>query len=210
MTKLPGYLEGIVPGTLELPVPAFYFLRHGRTAHNHRRLMQGHMDVPLDETGREEADAAARLIAGQGIVRRIAASDLSRALQTAAAVGAATGLPVDHDPGLRERGFGGLEGLAIAEGCWDRQDDGIEPMAAFAGRVADAVRRHAVEPGALLVAHGGVLRVLARLLDAALPDGALGNAVPLAITRAGGAWRIGFVAEPATPPGSARPLTPAS
>ena len=63
------------------PVP-FYFLRHGVTDHNLRRLVMGQLDVPLNDQGRRQAELAARQVVGLGI-SRIVSSPLSRARETA-------------------------------------------------------------------------------------------------------------------------------
>ena len=85
-------------------------LRHGRTEWNAQRRFQGQADPPLDEVGRAQAYEVAGLIAA---VRPdvLITSDLARAAQTAAIVGAAIGLPVTPEPRLRERGLGHWEGL---------------------------------------------------------------------------------------------------
>jgi probable phosphoglycerate mutase len=40
-------------------------VRHGQTAHNKNRIMQGHLDTDLDETGRLQAIDAAKLLANE-------------------------------------------------------------------------------------------------------------------------------------------------
>ena len=42
-----------------------WLARHGQTAYNHERRFQGHLPVPLDETGRDQARALAREAAGR-------------------------------------------------------------------------------------------------------------------------------------------------
>ena len=57
-----------------------YLVRHGRTTANERGLLQGRLDPPLDEVGRAQAEAIARMI---GRVDDVIASPLARAQETA-------------------------------------------------------------------------------------------------------------------------------
>ena len=93
---------------------ALLLLRHGRTAWNLERRIQGHLDAGLDETGHAQARAAAKEIAP----RRPAllwSSDLTRAADTATYVGEACGLEVVTDPRLREYHLGSMQGRLYAE-----------------------------------------------------------------------------------------------
>ena len=89
-------------------------LRHGRTAWNLIGRAQGHTDVTLDETGRDQAAAAAPYLAGYDPVA-LWSSDLARARETAAYVEKATGLEAVTDPRLREFDVGQRSGLTVAE-----------------------------------------------------------------------------------------------
>ncbi len=186
----PSLFAEVPAASLDLPVEAFLFLRHGRTAHNAQRLVQGFLDVPLDDVGRDEARAAAAHLAANGAPTRIVASDLARAWETAGFVAAATGTPVEPEPGLRERDFGPLGGTAIVPGLWSSVAPGVETIEHFAERIAAAVRRHVIGPDCLLVAHGGVLRVLAHLLGAPIAIDHLANALPLRLERNGAGWQV--------------------
>ncbi|PYE54778.1 histidine phosphatase family protein [Deinococcus yavapaiensis] len=101
-------------------------VRHGRTAHNAAGRLQGYADVPLDEVGLTQAARVARRLAREAPrVTRIFSSDLTRAAQTAAAIGAATDVSVETSPQLRE----------ISVGIWEgrRMDElALEEPAAFA------------------------------------------------------------------------------
>jgi glucosyl-3-phosphoglycerate phosphatase len=88
--------------------------RHGRTAWNAERRIQGQSDIPLDETGRGEARLTAGRLAALGPTV-IVSSDLSRAADTAAHLGEITGLPVRYDVRFRERRYGEWQGLTIDE-----------------------------------------------------------------------------------------------
>jgi broad specificity phosphatase PhoE len=64
--------------------------RHGETAYNAQRRFQGHLPVPLNERGREQAHELARL-AAQRTWATLICSPLARARETADIVGAAIG-----------------------------------------------------------------------------------------------------------------------
>lgn len=86
-------------------------LRHGRTAANAAGLLQGRIDHPLDDEGWRQARACAdhlnRLYPGA----RVISSPLTRALQTAEALGA----PVEIDERFIELDYGSFDGLAMGE-----------------------------------------------------------------------------------------------
>jgi glucosyl-3-phosphoglycerate phosphatase len=88
--------------------------RHGETDHNAGGVYQGQLDTHLSSRGREQARRAAAVLAGHA-PDRIVASDLARAMDTAAALAAATGLAVDHDPRLREIDVGSWAGRSHTE-----------------------------------------------------------------------------------------------
>ncbi len=89
-------------------------LRHGRTAWNAERRMQGRLDPPLDETGQAQAAEVAPLVA-RFEPAVLVSSDLTRALQTALAVGEAAGLDPRKEPRLRETDVGQWQGLVDTE-----------------------------------------------------------------------------------------------
>ncbi|MGH3281781.1 MAG: histidine phosphatase family protein [Trebonia sp.] len=143
--------------------------RHGQTNWNVEHRFQGQTDIPLDETGAAQAEYTARRLA---TLRpdAIFTSDLSRAQQTAAALGRLTGLPVAPDKDLRERFGGDWEGLSDEEirerypaerASWNPPNG--EPTPAVADRVAGALTRIAEtldDDGlAVIVSHGAALRL---------------------------------------------------
>ena len=160
-----------------MPTTDIILIRHGETAWNAERRLQGHIDIALNPEGERQAAALAAALAGER-VDAIVASDLQRAWQTAEAVGARHGLPVARDAALRERCYGGFEGLLYAEieqrfppefAAWQARDiDARMPPGArtaetfreFYRRAMDAILAWAAaHPGRslALVAHGGVL-----------------------------------------------------
>lgn len=89
-------------------------VRHGRTGWNASGRIQGQLDAELDEIGEAQAQALAPRIAALAPAA-IVASDLRRAADTAAVLGAAAGVPVRTDARLRERSFGQWQGLLNTE-----------------------------------------------------------------------------------------------
>lgn len=85
--------------------------RHGETDHNVGGIWQGQLDTDLSVRGLEQAGAAAAALAGLG-PDLLVSSNLRRAAHTAAALAEATGLPVRHDPRLREIDVGAWQGLS--------------------------------------------------------------------------------------------------
>ena len=87
-----------------------WLVRHGESTWNALGLAQGHCDqARLTRHGQHQARAvAARLY--RRPIGALYASDLRRALQTAAPLASVLGLPVSRDARLRERCLGILEG----------------------------------------------------------------------------------------------------
>jgi probable phosphoglycerate mutase len=147
--------------------------RHGNTDWNAVNRVQGQLDVPLNDLGREQAASAAPLLAALR-PDAIVASDLRRAADTAAALVALTGLPVRTDPRLRERYYGQWQGLTMTEVAqrfptehtrWraGEQDPGceVESLDELGKRVGTALQDAAdgVPGGTIVVAtHGGGAR----------------------------------------------------
>ena len=120
---------------------AIYLLRHAETDGNATRVVQL-PEAPLSARGREQAARLARRLAGAGIAR-IVSSDLARALETAEALRAATGVPLDVDPALAERNYGDVRGTPYSElpediFAADYEPPGGETWAVFHARVDDA------------------------------------------------------------------------
>ena len=87
-------------------LPGMILLRHGQSEFNllftATRKDPGIPDPKLTPLGRQQAEAAAAALAGEGI-RRIICSPYTRALQTAAPVARALGVPIFVNPVVRER-----------------------------------------------------------------------------------------------------------
>ncbi|MFC5478023.1 histidine phosphatase family protein [Massilia suwonensis] len=157
-------------------------IRHGETAWNAERRLQGHLDIDLNEEGQRQARALAASLA-QEHFDVLVSSDLARASQTAKALGDVSGLPLYIDGRLRERCYGGFEGLLYADiaarypeefAAWQAREVDAplppgqnrgETFREFYERVTSAVLGWAEDnPGKSLaiVAHGGVLECIYR------------------------------------------------
>jgi probable phosphoglycerate mutase len=90
-------------------------LRHGQTPLSAERRFAGRGDIPLTETGRRQAAAAAARLAARGGIDVIVTSPLRRTRRTAEAVAEATGAALVVDDDLVETDFGKWEGLSFAE-----------------------------------------------------------------------------------------------
>ena len=89
-------------------------IRHGETDWNTEKRLQGHLDIPLNAEGQRQAQALGRRLAELAL-DAVFSSDLQRARQTAEPVATAHGLEVQIDSALRERCYGGMEGLSPHE-----------------------------------------------------------------------------------------------
>lgn len=179
-------------------------LRHGNTDWNSSNRIQGQLDIGLNDLGRSQAAQAAQTLAGVGF-DAIISSDLSRAADTAAAVGQRTGLPVTTDAGLRELSFGRWEGRSHPEikaaepelfAAWRRGETVVvgESQQQVAERAVAAVLEPDVET-LLVVTHGGTARaVIGALLELPVESwrahGALGNCRWSQLRTAERGWRL--------------------
>ncbi len=156
-------------------------IRHGETDWNVERRIQGHTDIPLNETGLTQADAIGERFIDERI-DVLLSSDLGRAMQTANPIAKACGLPVIRDVRLRERHLGVLQGKTIDEAreltpeayeifhsrITDVALEGGESLAEFAQRVTgtlvELARVHR-DKRIVAVTHGGVVDIAYRLAN---------------------------------------------
>lgn len=149
--------------------------RHGQTDWNLANRFQGHSDIPLNETGIDQARRAAPLLYGLR-PSKIISSDLIRAKQTAQELANISRLPIHIDPGLRETNGGKWEGRTGAENRADDYekfvnwlDGNDEPAGDFGERRSEiAIRAVTTIESALekeietlvVVTHGGTARII--------------------------------------------------
>lgn len=187
-----------------------FVIRHGETNWNREGRFQGSLDIPLNETGRAQAEATAEYMQRMAPNALVYSSPLARARDTAAAIAAALNTALHFDVNWRERGYGVQEGCTYKE--WQLRDPagyalyktndpdytpaGGETGRAFYQRSVNAFHALAALEGdtACVVTHGGVVSALYRWA----------NALPLAsprtwevpncgineFVREGSSWRI--------------------
>ncbi|MEA2449577.1 MAG: 2,3-bisphosphoglycerate-dependent phosphoglycerate mutase [Thermoleophilaceae bacterium] len=150
-----------------------WLARHGETAANAEGRVQGRLDPPLNERGREQARALAREAEGLGL-RTLYSSQLARARETADTVGGRVGLEPVVDERLAESNRGSWEGRLLREieredpdawHAWQRAGSGFrfpgggESLEEHVARVDAALADVAAgELPALVVCHGGTVR----------------------------------------------------
>lgn len=153
------------------------FIRHGETEWNASLRYQGHANIPLNERGRAQARAAAERLSQANAVA-IYTSDLERAAETAAIIGAPLGLQPEVMPQLREIDVGQWEGYTPEE-LYRRFPDhmreyerdpartvriGGESYAQLQQRALVALNqieeKHQQGDTVLIVSHGGTIRAV--------------------------------------------------
>ena len=167
--------------------PELYFIRHGQTNWNAEGRYQGSKDIPLNDIGRGQADKNGALL--RELLRRDGrvpmdfawyVSPLSRTRETMERVRAQLPPPlppVAVDSRLIEISFGIYEGRLHTElaggemviagerdaSFWDFRPPEGESYADLAARVVDFGR--SLTGPSIVVAHGGLLRVLMHLIE---------------------------------------------
>jgi len=174
-------------------------LRHGQTDWNIDLRLQGSTDIPLNETGRNQARLAASVLNREDW-DVIIASPLSRAKDTADIVALEFGMNVVVVPELIERSFGVAEGLDHA--AWRKlyeshqHIEGLESLEDLRARTVqllDLIANEYSGQRVLAVSHGAFIRkVLTIVTNSELPrEGErLSNASLNKFMHADGLWTI--------------------
>jgi broad specificity phosphatase PhoE len=152
-----------------------YLVRHGETLWNKEEVFRGRKDIPLNETGRIQAQKVGAYFAGNPL-GRIVSSPLQRAVQTAQAIGETTGIPVETTEELTDINFGVWEGLSLRDveeqypiefDLWKRspeklQVSGGETLAMVRGRASGTLARLASfgEGPIVLVTHRVICKMI--------------------------------------------------
>lgn len=160
-----------------------FLVRHGETDWNRQRRIQGRTDIPLNETGREQALMAGRGFAAFGAWDGLYASPLSRARETAEIIGREVGLRgPELVPSLVERDYGEAEGMDWLQVERKYPDGMTVPGRESRHDVADRVVPALVELAAsrsgaalIVVSHGGAIRAVLDHIEPGHEYGAITN-----------------------------------
>lgn len=146
-----------------------FFIRHGETEWNCERRTMGWTDIPLNETGKQQAFSAQRLVKDLGI-QTICTSPLQRAHQTAEILNQVLEVPLIELENLKEAGWGEDEGQVrvsaglqmLEESRLGRRAENAESYESFEQRVVRGLKEALTYPApVLIVGHGGIFWSLA-------------------------------------------------
>jgi len=135
-------------------------VRHGQTEWNRVERFRGRHDVPLNEAGLAQAEAAGRRIAAEWQPTAVYSSPLSRAMVTAEAIARPFGLAVQPHPGLIDIDYGQWQGLTPDE---------------VRGQWPDVLDRWYRDPASAYIPGGELLAIVAERAIAAVRGLAAGH-----------------------------------
>ena len=132
-----------------------YIIRHGKTEMNSRMLMQGRSDLPLNESGFEQAAEAASRFESMGVrIEKVYTSPLVRAVQTAEKIAPEAEFVIDER--LIEMDYGPYEGMDLRKPAPEVMDffmdfvnvpapEGMEPLPHVVERLGEFLEEIAEE-----------------------------------------------------------------
>ncbi len=154
-----------------------YVTRHGQTDYNARKLMQGQIDIPLNETGIEQAKATREKV-GDVKFDAVYASTLGRAITTASIIGNIDKDKIITDERILEADFGRYDGVGYfsvgpAMFCyWGfpeifKAPRGVETVESMVERTSSFLAELEKKDyeNVLVVCHGGIIRALRGYLE---------------------------------------------
>ena len=143
-----------------------YIIRHGQTEKNRANVLQGRSDIPLNDSGRQQAEEVRNRVIKAGIhFDLVYTSPLIRAVQTAAII--AEGIPQLKDDRLIEMDYDPYEGMDLADPAPEVLEffrdfvhnpapNGMEPLQAIVVRLGsflEEIREEAAEKNILISTH---------------------------------------------------------
>lgn len=146
-----------------------YVARHGETDWNRAGRLQGATDIPLNNTGKEQA-VACGLFFEDIIIEAIFSSPLKRASDTAKIINEKLNLPVIELVEFKERAFGDAEGMTYEERSKvfpKKSYPNQENYKTFTKRLIkglEIIHQAYPEQAVALVAHGAVIHTLFKLV----------------------------------------------
>ena len=155
-----------------------YIVRHGKTALNSARVMQGRIDCPLNEEGRKQAEEAARSLRENGVTFSfVFSSPLTRAVQTAEIIAGSKEMTTDER--LLEMDYGPYEGSDLTnlspelkrffgDFVNEPAPEGMEPLESVTARMGsflEGLRASAPDGNVLIVTHAIAIKGALEYLD---------------------------------------------
>jgi phosphoserine phosphatase len=154
-----------------------YIVRHGETQWNKEEVFRGRKDIPLNETGKQQAEKVGLYFSHAPVpVNRILSSPLERAMQTAEAISYRTGVAIERTDDFTDMNFGIWEGLTLPEVEKDYPSDFVlwktssEKLQIKDGETLAIVRRrvsagllninHTQEDAVVIVTHRVICKIL--------------------------------------------------
>lgn len=150
-------------------MPFLYFARHGQTIWNVENKICGTTDIGLTKLGHLQAIELGKKIKDENLkIDEILYSPLIRAADTAKHIHEQTGIPMNVESSLKEQCFGKYEATSrdnpdffAAKSQFIDSYSGGETMLHLAQRIYNLLDKlQAVKKTYLLVAHGGIARVV--------------------------------------------------
>ena len=150
-----------------------YFVRHGETDFNKKKIMQGHLDIELNEIGIMQAQKAKENLKDVKI-DMIFCSPLKRAVKTAEIINENYNLSVIKDDRIKEIYGGEMQGKILSElpkeiveqYYKNPENFGGENIKAFCKRVEHFLKEiFDINKNILIVSHAGVYRAIYRFLN---------------------------------------------
>jgi len=163
-------------------VTAIRLVRHGETEYNADGILQGGLDIPLNDTGVAQANALMRELSETEFAA-IYSSPLKRAFRTAEVIAEPHEVTVSELPAFRERSYGELEGKCRSERTAMAADRGVskselrpdggenchDVVERALPKLDELARTHPNEQ-ILVVAHGALNRSILSQIIAGTPE----------------------------------------
>jgi alpha-ribazole phosphatase len=148
-----------------------FLVRHGETDSNKKKIIQGHLDIELNDIGIIQAKNISERLKGHSF-KKIFSSDLQRAKDTAKEIAKHHSIEIIYDKRLRERNLGNFSGKRAIDVDWDSLEGNLNNKKPLNGESWNDVINRAKEfidsldgeGDVLIVMHGGTIKALLHVL----------------------------------------------
>ena len=179
--KIPASCMGCGDIKINPKIKSHWFVvRHGETDWNREGRWMGHLEIPLNKTGREQAMETARQLKNKNI-DLVISSDLARCKETAEIIAKELKTELIFDTGLRERHGGIVQGMTSDERLEKLGDEEVNRWKTYKGkpeggeswqdvekRVIESIKNHKLKyahKNLVVVTHSGPIRMLRKALE---------------------------------------------